>query len=317
MEEGLGMEAGEGASPVVDLVRVGEPARPGIGTVVVGAFLVAGFEFGSAAGSNTVGSVAARGRAVPEVLLVDGPAALRIGVATTLRAVAGFVERSGFGLGVGLKAAFDAIAGFEARFGGGGFPIVGLEALAETKLSSSEPSAASPAFMGGDIARLGVGEMRIKDREYMLYLGGSGTKAETRRNVPGLSWIGAYCTLRSTMDAIAARIAAARQCLACDMDVFTFLLFPDVRKRIKRRSYSCVFVYWRSALSFCLIVGSFQGPRQSDARLIGSSPQIFREAEIGPLSDLNHHLCVILNGVLGATATNRVARYSWPCDSEQ
>lgn len=157
MEGGLGMEAGEDAPPEIVLVTVGEPARPGIGTVVAGAFLIASFEFGPAAGADTAGSVAARGRAVPEVLLVDGPAALRIGVAATLRAVAGFGARSGLGLGVGLGAAFDAIVGFEARFGGGGFPIIGLEALAETKLSSSEASAASPASMGGDMARLGNG----------------------------------------------------------------------------------------------------------------------------------------------------------------
>ena len=137
-------------------MRVGEAASPGIGTVVAGACLVASLELGPAAGAAArelvTGVVAARGSAVPDVLRVDGPAALRIGVTAMLGpVVAGFGARSGFGLGVGLVAAFDAIFGFEAGFGGGGFSIVGLTALADTKLSSSEASAASPAFTGGDI----------------------------------------------------------------------------------------------------------------------------------------------------------------------
>lgn len=156
VEEGPAGEAGEGGPAEAIRVRVGEAASPGIGTVVAGGCLVASFEFGPAdgaiAGDLGAGVVNARGSAVPDVLLVDGPAALRIGFAATLCAVAGLGARSGFGLGVGLGVAFVAIVGFEARFGNGGFPIVGLVALAETKLSSSEASAASPALIGGDIA---------------------------------------------------------------------------------------------------------------------------------------------------------------------
>lgn len=89
------------------------------------------------------------------MLLVDGPAALRIGVAVTHRGVAGFGAKSvfGFGFSAGLGAAFDEAIGLLAILGGGGFPIVGLTALAETKLSSSEASAASTALRGGAIAR--------------------------------------------------------------------------------------------------------------------------------------------------------------------
>ena len=149
-------------------MTVGEPARPGIGTVVAGACLVANFEFGPAAGADIAGEVATRGSAVAEVLLVDGPAALRIGVAATLRVVADFGAKSGFGLVLGVGATFGATVGFEARFGNGGFSTVGLVALAETKLSSSDASAASPAFMGGDIGGFSMkiveGDMnRVKD----------------------------------------------------------------------------------------------------------------------------------------------------------
>ena len=155
MEDGLGIAVDEGAPPETVRVRVGEAARPGIGTVVAGACFVASLELGPAAGATArelvTGVVAARGSPALDVLRVDGPAALRIGVAASLRGVVGFGSKSGFGLGGGLGAAFDAIVGFEAGFGGGGFPIVGLTALADTKLSSSEASAASPAFIDGDI----------------------------------------------------------------------------------------------------------------------------------------------------------------------
>lgn len=55
VEEGLGVLADDGAPLVGILVRVGEPARPGIGSVVASACLVAIFEFGPAAGAGTAG----------------------------------------------------------------------------------------------------------------------------------------------------------------------------------------------------------------------------------------------------------------------